>query len=187
MPATRHPEPRMPTTTIRAFAVPPPPGHAWLTLLVLALLPLLILLPLGAVPAVLGSPAVMLGLALPLLLVGLLGLTMRRREVRVGEGRIEVRASFYRKRLAVGELDLGGARIVDLGEDTELRPVLKTNGFSLPGFHAGHFRIRRGLEKAFCLISGTGRVLWIPVRDGSHLLLGVERPQELLARLREEA
>ena len=120
----------------------------------------------------------------PLVLAVLL-LAMRRRSVQLRGGVLDVRAAVYRRQVAVGELDLMRARIVDLQEHTELRPVLKTNGMSLPGFHVGHFRLREKLGKAFCLITERRRVLWLPARDGkSQLLLSLQQPQALLDALR---
>lgn len=121
---------------------------------------------------------------IPLLLAFLL-LAMRRRAAELRTGMLEVRAAMYRKRVAVAELDLPRARIVNLDERTELRPWLKSNGMSMPGFHAGHFRLRGDFGKAFCLLTQRERVLWLPLRDGKQqLLLSLERPQALLDALR---
>ncbi len=83
-------------------------------------------------------------------------------------------------------MDLANARIVDLAEHTELRPAFKTNGFGMPGFSAGHFRLR-GLRKAFCLLTDRSRTLVLPLRDGTLLLLSPEKPQVLLQQLRQLA
>ena len=118
------------------------------------------------------------------LVVALLLLAMRRRSATLQDGILEIRAALYRKRVAVAELDLARARIVDLNERTELRPWLKSNGMSMPGFHAGHFRLRGDFGKAFCLLTQRRRVLWLPLRDGKQqLLLSLERPQALLDAL----
>lgn len=120
----------------------------------------------------------------PLVLAFLL-LAMRRRSVTLQDGVLDVRAAMYRKRVAVTELDLERARAVNLAERTELRPWLKSNGMSMPGFHSGHFRLRGDFGKAFCLLTQRERVLWLPLRDGKQqLLLSLERPQALLDALR---
>lgn len=129
----------------------------------------------GVLPALLIIP----------LVLGLMLLAMARRSVQLRDGVLDVRAAMYRKRVAVAELDLQRARVVDLQEHTELRPVFKTNGIFLPGYHAGHWRLREKLGKAFCLLTDRRRVLWLPARDGSsQLLLSLERPQALLDALR---
>ena len=173
----------------QAFAIVPPATHAWALMVALGgLLPLAII---GVVAwaqpqaqAELREALPVLGI-LPLVLV-VLALAMRRRSVELHEGVLDIRAAMYRKRIAPAELDLPRARIVDLEEHTELRPAIKTNAMSLPGFHAGHFRLRGKLGKAFCLLTDRRRVLWLPQRDGKgQLLLSLEQPQALLDALRQ--
>ena len=77
--------------------------------------------------------------------------------------------------------------MVDLDERTEFKPGVKTNGYSVPGFHSGHFRLRNR-EKAFVAIAGERRALWLPTsHNGSGLLLQPQQPDALLKRLRELA
>ena len=128
------------------------------------------------------------GLLLLFLLVlgGALTWLHGRRHIAVQGRELQVTATLYRKRVAVDALDLASARIVDLAEHTELRPLLKTSGFSMPGFAAGHFRLR-DLRKVFCLLTDRSRVLVLPLRDGTLLLLSPEKPQALLQQLQELA
>lgn len=170
----------------RSFGVSPPPAHAWIFLAALGLaLPLAIITALwvsgepmqrsGFIPALVIVPAVF----------ALLSLAMQRRVVELRDGMLEVRVALFRQRVAVAQLDLDRARIVDLNERTELRPVIKTGGMSLPGFHAGRFRLRQKFGRAFCLVTDRRRVLWLPLRDGKdQLLLSLEQPQALLEALR---
>ena len=129
----------------------------------------------GVGPALVGVPAVL----------AVLLLATKRRSVELHDGTLDVRAALFRQRVAVGQLDLDRARIVDLAERTELRPVVKTGGMSMPGFHAGRFRLREKFAKAFCLLTDRRRVLWLPLRDGKdQLLLSLEQPQALLDALK---
>ncbi len=111
---------------------------------------------------------------------------MRRHHLDVGDGRIRVSTSFYSKTLTLAELQLDAARVVDLEERTEFKPRLKTNGYALPGFHSGHFRLRNG-EAAFVAIAGGRRALWLPTHGKQALLLQPRQPDALLAHLRELA
>lgn len=169
-----------------SFAVSPPSARAWASLVLLGGV-----LPLGVIAALwltrqphAGMPAAMV--VLPLV-IALLLLAMRRRSVTLRAGLLDVRAALYRKQVAAADLDLAQARIVDLDERTDLRPWLKSNGMSMPGFHAGHFRLRGGHGNAFCLLTDRQRVLWLPLREGGQLLLSLERPQALLEALRAAA
>ena len=109
-----------------------------------------------------------------------------RRHIGLQGRELRITATLYRKRVPVDVLDLANARIVDLAEHTDLRPLLKTNGFGMPGFAAGHFRLR-DMRKAFCLLTDRSRVLVLPLRDGTLLLLSPEKPQDLLQQLRKLA
>lgn len=123
---------------------------------------------------------------LPLLLVLSLGvplLALRRRRIRLDGSELRIAATFYTRRIAADAIDLEKSRIVDLAEHTEFKPMLKTNGFNLPAFQAGHYRLRNR-AKAFCLLTGRERVLVLPQRDGRFILLSPEKPQALLDALR---
>ena len=167
--------------------VAPVPTHAnwWLWL------PLVLAIGAAAAAMTLESdtpPPLAAWLVLPFILLvgGVLAMAMRRRAIVLDNRELQVRATFYTKRFAIEAIDLDKARVVSLDEHTELSPTLKTNGFSLPGFKAGHFRLRN-LGKAFCLVTDRTRVLALPLRDGSLVLVSPERPADLLARLRELA
>ncbi len=169
----------------QSFEVSPPSTLAWVMLALLGGA-----LPLGIIGALWLTRQPMHGVlsalvVIPLLLAFLL-LAMRRRSVTLQDGTLDVRAAMYRKRIAVAELDLERARTVNLAERTELRPWLKSNGMSMPGIHAGHFRLRGEFGKAFCLLTQRERVLWLPLQGGKQqFLLSLERPQALLDALRE--
>lgn len=114
--------------------------------------------------------------------VGFALLTRRHRMTLVGNT-LEVVSTFYRRRLALADLDVERARVVDLAERTELRPLIKTNAVAMPGFRSGTFRLRDH-SKAFVATAGGTRVLWIPTANGEVLLLEPEQPQRALDVLR---
>jgi hypothetical protein len=119
--------------------------------------------------------------------VSLLYMGLRRRSVTLENDFLVIRAGLNTLRVAVSALDLERARIVDLAEHTELRPMIRTNGMSLPGLHAGWFRMRDRWRKGFYLVTDRRRVLWLPERDGPQLLLSLEKPQALLSALQDMA
>lgn len=99
---------------------------------------------------------------------------------------LEVVTTFYRRRLALHELGIDRARVVDLDEHTSLKPLFKTNGAAMPGYQSGWFRLRNG-RKALVARAGGTRVVWIPTTRNFDLLLQPVHPQSLLDRLRELA
>lgn len=122
--------------------------------------------------------------AFVLLLWGLLDRAMRRHRLSLTPSMLEVKTSFYSDKVALSEMMLDQARVIDLDEHVELRPRVKTNGYALPGFKSGHFRLKNG-QKAFVAIAGERRALWIPTLRGKGLLLQPHQPDALLKRLHE--
>lgn len=132
----------------------------------------------------------LLWFALPALAVagGLIWVGARRRAVELDAGLLTVKAGPHTCKVAVSQLDLQRARIVDLDEHTGLQPSIQTFGVALPGYKAGWFRMREGWRKAFCLLTGYRRVLCLPPRgDGATLLLSLQQPQALLDALQDVA
>lgn len=113
-------------------------------------------------------------------------LPMWRRQVAFDGRQLRVKATYYSRQAPLSEFRLDQARVVDTREHTEFKPLLKTNGFALPGYWAGHFRLR-DRRKAFCLVTDPSRVLALPHADGRVWLLSFEHPQAVLDILRRSA
>lgn len=115
---------------------------------------------------------------------------MQRRRVAIDDGRLVVQAGMQTRKFDIDGLDLEQARVIDLGEHTEFKPMLKLAGVSLPGLRYGSFLLRNR-RRAFCLLIGDDRTLLLPLHAAgkgkeSLVLLGPARPQALLEALREE-
>ncbi|GEM_PF-79908 len=122
-----------------------------------------------------------------LALIGVgLGTAFFRRRVVIDGNVLDVRSTLYRRRTPVAQLQLEQAEVVDLGRDRRYGLRYKTNGYSMPGFYSGHFRLQGG-NKGFALVTDRQRTLVIPVRGGSTLLLSLDRPQALLDALHKVA
>ncbi len=124
-------------------------------------------------------------IVIAVLAVGL-GAAFFRRRVELAGSVLDVRSTMYRRRVPVAQLRLDQAEVVDLQRDRRYGIRVKTNGYSMPGFYSGHFRLQGG-GKGFALVTDRARVLALPVSDGSTLLLSVDRPQALLDALRKVA
>ena len=107
-----------------------------------------------------------------------------RRGVELDARQLRVKAAMFNHHVDAGDLDMDRARIVDLDERTELKPILRMFGMALPGFQAGWFLLR-DRSRAFCLLTARRRVLWLPMRTGKSFLLSMERPDALLDALRQ--
>ncbi len=112
----------------------------------------------------------------------LIGLGCLRRGVALEGDLLQVKAAMYTHQVAIQDIDLEHAQIIDLREKRQARPRWRTNGYSLPGFHAGYYRGHRK-QKMFCLVTAP-RVLKLPLHNGDEILLSLQRPQILLEQLR---
>lgn len=129
------------------------------------------------------QPALWIGAIVMALVLGPVFWSTTRNRVALDGHTLRIGAGLHRLAVEVATLDLDAARIVDLAGEPALKPMLKTFGTSMPGYQAGHFRLRdRG--KAFLLVTERKKVLVLPERSGRRLLLSLERPQTLLDALR---
>jgi hypothetical protein len=110
---------------------------------------------------------------------GALVLLMRRHRLHLDAGGLEIATTFYRRRLAWGDLRLDAARVIAIDERPELKPALKSNGVGLPGFRSGWFRSRK-LGRQFVATSGGSKLLWLPTRLGYDVLLQPRQPAAVL-------
>lgn len=147
---------------------------------------------------VLGLAAAMVGIAfaareeprawlllLPIGLVScLIAWSMRRRSITIDGDTLRIAAGFNSATIPLDALDTDSARIVDLEREPGLRPLIKTFGSSIPGFQAGHFRLR-DRSRAFLLLTSRRKVVVLREHDGRTLLLSLVRPQALLDALGE--
>lgn len=133
-------------------------------------------------------PARLMGPLLVAAFTGVLWLVldwaMRRHRLSLDAGALTVTTSFYKDRVALSDLQLDQARVIDIDEHPERKPMLRSNGYSLPGFNSGWFRSRK-FKKLFVATVGGKRLLWLPTKRDHTLLLQPHNPQALLDRLRE--
>ena len=167
---------------LRTFDVPAPDlRRAWL-------LPgaALLLGVIGIGLAATEEPHVLWMLALLVAVTGVIHLSLSRHRVALDGDVLRITAGFNRLQVQAADIDLPAASVVDLDEHTALRPMLKTFGTSMPGYQAGHFRLRdRGA--AFVLLTGTRKTLVLPLHGGKRVLLSVRQPEALLKALHDVA
>lgn len=125
-------------------------------------------------------------LPVALTVAALLFWIVRRRRVVLDGDTLRLSGGVNNHRVAAGELDLERAEVVDLTAPGAPKPAFKTLGTAMPGYRAGHFRMR-DRSRAFLIVTDPKRVLHLRERGGRHLLLSLERPQALLDALRAVA
>jgi hypothetical protein len=112
--------------------------------------------------------------------------TVRRRHVVLDGNLLTIAAGVNTARIRTADLDIAAARVVNLADNATLKPGLKTFGTAMPGYQAGHFRLRNR-SRAFVLLTDKTKVLALPEHSGRMLLLSLERPQALLDALKAMA
>ncbi len=167
------------------FAVPATGSGAYWTLAAITLLAALAPLALirrDGMKASARNGLMVLAVIVPI--TGMLAYALTENRVEVGERELTVRAAFfYQYTRPIGDFDLDRARV---GRQEAIVPanfVRRENGVRLPGFAAGHF-LNRQREPVFALVTDREKVVYLPSRNGSALVLSVERPEVFLAALR---
>jgi hypothetical protein len=169
--------------TAQQFEITEPGKIARLFPLLLGVLaPLLVIAVLAATAAPVPWRQVLPPLvALPVVAV-LFALAMLRRKVEIRDGALAFGILPWR-RTPIAVLDLAAARIIDLEQERDWQPQLKLVGSRLPGYASGWFWLRNR-RRAQVLLTDRRRVLMLPKRDGTLILLSAARPDALLAALR---
>ena len=108
----------------------------------------------------------------------------RNSRVEIENNRIKLVGDFWGREIPINQLDVSGARILDLTRITEYSPKRRTFGTGLPGYASGWFRLRSG-EKALVYLTRRRDVVYVPTSDGYSLLLSVEEPERFIATLEQ--
>ena len=93
-----------------------------------------------------------------------------------------INGGVYRMRFAMSELLLGQARIVDLDQKPELRPLLKVYGVGLPWYHSGWFRLKDG-QRAVVALTRSRIAVYLPTTRNQAILVSPDDPEAFLRAL----
>ena len=106
------------------------------------------------------------------------------RQIRIEGGVLLVAGGLlFARKVPIADLALDKARILNLDEHTEFKPMLRLFGFSFPGFTVGLCMLRNR-SRAFCLLTARPQALLLPQRNGKLVLVSPDKPQALLDALR---
>ena len=101
----------------------------------------------------------------------------------IGVDALRLNVPVYGRSVPTASIDKSGVRVITFGSSPQLRPRLRTNGMSVPGYHVGRFRLRNG-SRAFATLTAMDRdVVYVPLVDGTSVLLSVEDPKGFAAAL----
>ncbi len=91
---------------------------------------------------------------------------------------------FYPVTLRAEDVDIHQIRIVDLDQDSDWRPKLRTNGFSNPHYHSGWYRVANGQKVRLYQTDGQRVVLLPPKGDGAPVLYQAADPDDFANQVR---
>jgi hypothetical protein len=91
---------------------------------------------------------------------------------------------FFALTLRASDVEMNGIRIVDLTQDTEWRPVRRTNGFANSHYRAGWFQLTDGRKVRLYRADSQLVVLLPPKGDGAPVLYQAADPEKFVDEIR---
>ncbi len=168
-----------------AFAVVPAPRAFIWAFLLLGALP--ILLTSGAVYALTKTIAPGITAMVVILGVAMFSASLfvfLSNDISLTDQSLKVKSAFFGRTVDRSEIIWADARMINSSTDSELLPKVRTSGIGLPGYAAGWFVLRNG-TRAFMLTT-EDPLLYLPVADGSALVLSVDTSSTLFQTLQRE-
>ena len=167
-----------------SFTIPPigTPAKIVLAALALTTLALAIVALLPPIPL-----WVRLGVAASLLAVsGLLGYFLYgglRGTATIGADAMRLNVPVYGRSIPMASIDRAGVRVITFGSNPHLRPRLRNNGMSVPGYHVGRYSLANGSQALVALTAMDREVAYVPLVDGTAVLLSVADPKAFAKQL----
>jgi hypothetical protein len=100
--------------------------------------------------------------------------------------RLTIHDKFYPVTLQADATDAGRIRIVDLTQESEWRPTLRTNGFANQHYQSGWFRVANGKTVRLYRAGGARLVLIPPRANGTFVLYQAKDPDQFVRELKQE-
>jgi hypothetical protein len=139
------------------------------------------------IPAGAESPLTLI--AVGALLLGLLALfgyifySSRNVTYEVSAEGLRIRGGLYGRLVPAAALRAAEARELNMAEEGDRALSWRTNGFGLPGYAAGWFKLKNG-EKALAFITDRRSAVYVPTTEGYAIVLSVADREGFLRSLR---
>ena len=125
-----------------------------------------------------------LGLIPMLIGLGLIASGLNTPKLEITGAGLRLSGELYGRFISTSELRLEQSRLVDIGLEPNLAPVIRTFGTGLPGYNTGWYRLRNG-EKALLYLTNRSQAVYIPTTAGYVVLVSPKDPAGFLARLQK--
>lgn len=102
----------------------------------------------------------------------------------ISDTELILKAPLYGRTLPRNAIQADGIKAINLMEENSnsYRPARRSNGVGLPRLQVGWFRLNNG-EKAWCYITDSSSVVYIPTNEGFSVLLSAAAPAAVHAAL----
>lgn len=101
----------------------------------------------------------------------------------VGGDAVRLRIPVYGRSIPWASINRAATRVITFGSSPQLKPRVRTNGMSVPGYHVGWFRLANGSRALAALTAMDRDVVYVSLVDGTAVLLSVRDPKAFMARL----
>jgi hypothetical protein len=125
-----------------------------------------------------------IGLIPMLIGLGLIAVGLNEPKFEISEAGLRLRGDLYGRLIPKAELNLEQSRMVDLTQEPNLEPTLRTFGTGLPGYSTGWFRLRNG-TKALLYLTNHKQAVYVPTTAGYSVLVSPKDPAGFLAQLQK--
>lgn len=104
----------------------------------------------------------------------------------VTEHEIAIKGVIFSRRIPMSAVVADSISVESLTKPSPYALSYRTKGTSVPGYHAGWFRMKNG-GKALAYVTAKERVVVVPTTAGYTLLASAADPDGFIAKLREAA
>jgi hypothetical protein len=98
--------------------------------------------------------------------------------------RLTIHDRFYPVTLSASSVDVDQIRVVDLTREAQWQPIARTNGFAVPHYRSGWFRVANGQKVRLYRADGQRVVLLPPIGDSAPVLYQAADPEGFVRQIR---
>ncbi len=99
---------------------------------------------------------------------------------------LTIKGGPYGRTIPLAALDTAHAQVIRFDTNPDLAPRGRSNGFGIPGYVSGWFKLANG-EKALLFVTDSRRVVRLPTSEGFTVFMSVADTEGFLKSLRAAA
>jgi hypothetical protein len=115
-------------------------------------------------------------------LVGVI-LTIKNINISIKDKEVIINSFIYGRKIPIENILVNEIKTINLTQNKEYNPYIRTNGISIPNFHSGWMRLNNG-KKALIYLTNMENVLLIPTKN-FVILFSMEKSNEFINKIKE--